>query len=87
MMLMIVYPRIIRFVITNNMENDLFVNVLLIIMSLSQFRPNFYNLLLFRYQYAQNKWHRTMIKEEEIREIGKDNQKSYFISNINKKIC
>ncbi len=25
-----------------------------------------------------------MIKEEEIRELGKDNQKSYFISNINK---
>ena len=27
-----------------------------------------------------------MIKEEEIREIGKDNQKSYFISNLNKKM-
>jgi len=25
-----------------------------------------------------------MIKEEEIREIGKDNQKSYFISNTNR---
>ena len=54
MMLMIVYQELLG-LYTNNMENDLFVKVL-IIMSLSQFRPNYYNLLLLD-QYAQNKWH------------------------------
>jgi hypothetical protein len=37
------------------MKNDLFVNVL-IIMSLSQFRPNFFNLLLLDINMP-NKWH------------------------------